>query len=149
MSFVTVSLVGNLARQPELMSFASGRVRTTLIVATDWFNHRTNLAKTDYYRVETWGKLAELAGRYLHKGNQVTVSGRLVFDHWTDKNGHSRITPVVKATQVALPPKAREEQGDQPAEPDSGCNPIGGEVILTDQEGGADPTYASPPEGVA
>jgi single stranded DNA-binding protein len=69
-------------------------------------------ATADFYRVETWGKLAELASKYLNKGNQVTVSGKLTLDHWTDKHGANRITPVVEANQLSLPPKPKSSEFD-------------------------------------
>jgi single-strand DNA-binding protein len=70
----------------------------------------------DFYKVETWGKLAELAGQYLAKGNQVAVSGRLLFDRWTDRDGKSRVTPVVEASQVSFPSKLKVVDGEKATE---------------------------------
>jgi single-strand DNA-binding protein len=115
MSLANVSLVGNLVKAPELIQFSSGRIKTTLVVAVNGINKASrgnegeNTSSADFYRVETWGKLAELASKYLNKGNQVTVSGRLVLDHWTDKQGANRITPVVEANQLSLPPKPKTD----------------------------------------
>jgi single-strand DNA-binding protein len=111
MSLVCISLVGNLTKPPEQMYFASGTVKTTMTVAVDGYKGRPNQS-TAFYKVETWGKLAELAGKYLAKGNQVAVTGRLILDHWTDKQGKDRVTPVVEATQLALPPKNRPSAED-------------------------------------
>jgi len=135
MSLVNISLVGNLVRPPEQMYFASGRVKTTMVVAVNNPPRNGRNAETaDFYRVETWGKLAELAGRYLGKGNQVGVTGRLVMDHWTDKSGKNRITPIVEATQLAFPPRLKVVSDDQAAAQTTGGTPIGGEVVLPDQE---------------
>ncbi|CAN5599307.1 hypothetical protein BH11CYA1_BH11CYA1_39900 [soil metagenome] len=136
MSLANVSLVGNLVKAPEQIQFSSGRIKTTLVVAVNSSNKSganksstknddgsksdssigNNLAKdtatADFYRVETWGKLAELASKYLTKGNQVTVSGKLTLDHWTDKHGANRITPVVEANQLSLPPKPKSSEFD-------------------------------------
>jgi len=138
MSLANISIVGNLARAPEQMYFASGRVKTTLVVAVNGL-HRTNKESNiaDFYKVETWGKLAELAGEYLAKGNQVAVSGRLVFDHWTDRQGKERITPVVEASQLALPPKPKMIGSDQNALAGDGAsgqnvNAISGELEYSD-----------------
>jgi single-strand DNA-binding protein len=135
MSLVNISLVGNHAKPPEQMYFASGRTKTTLIVAinTPPRNGR-NAEVADFYRVETWGKLAELAAKYLQKGNQVGVTGRLVFDHWTDKAGKSRITPIVEAAQLALPPRLKVVPDEQAAEQATQGAPIGGEIVVPDQE---------------
>ncbi len=152
MSLVNISLVGNLVKPPEQMYFASGRVKTSFIVAINKKPGRgKSLDTADFYRVETWGKLAELAGQYLAKGNQVGATGRLVLDHWTDKNGNSRITPIVEATQLAFPPRMKViSQDDQAAEQPIGDAPIGGEVVVPDQEDDAPPeetdgaAYGSP-----
>ena len=106
MSLANVSIVGNLVKDPEMMHFSSGRSKATFVVAVN--NRQQKQApQADFYRVETWGKLAELSEKYLEKGNQVTISGRLVLEHWTDRHGVNRITPVVEASQVAFPPRAR------------------------------------------
>lgn len=135
MSLANVSLVGNLVKAPEQIQFSSGRIKTTLVVAvngnksgasrsgtknddgnksdsSDGNNPAKDTATADFYRVETWGKLAELASKYLTKGNQVTVSGKLFLDHWTDKHGANRITPVVEANQLSLPPKPKSSEFD-------------------------------------
>lgn len=110
MSLANISIVGNLVRPPDQVSFESGRVKTTFVVAV---NRDKDVA--DFYRVETWGKLAELAGKYLLKGNQVTVSGRLSLDNWTDKQGVKRTTPVVKAEQLSFPPRIKGTSQVQPS----------------------------------
>lgn len=108
MGLANVSLVGNLVKAPELMQFTSGKVKTTLVLAVDNSSKsKEEGAKADFYRVETWGKLAETAHRFLEKGNQVAVSGRLIFDHWTDKSGASRMTPIVEVNQLSLPQKQK------------------------------------------
>ncbi|HEY9680849.1 MAG TPA: single-stranded DNA-binding protein [Oculatellaceae cyanobacterium] len=115
MSLATVSIVGNLVRQPEQMCFASGQKKTTLVVAVNGpKNHKTEESPADFYKVESWGKLGELTLEYLSKGNQVTVCGRLSFDHWTDKLGRQRTTPVIQASQVAFPQRSRNMQNVEP-----------------------------------
>lgn len=146
MSLANISIVGNLARAPEQMYFASGRVKTTLVVAVNGpnrTNRESNIA--DFYKVETWGKLAELAGEYLAKGNQVAVSGRLVFDRWTDRQGKERVTPVVEASQLALPPKSKGVGSDQNVAAGEGVsgrnvNAISGELEYSDA---SDPEISS------
>jgi single-strand DNA-binding protein len=140
MSLASVSIVGNLVRAPEQMCFPSGRVKTTMVVA---INNRVKgkqnekpTETTDFYKVETWGKLAELSSKFLAKGYQVTVTGRLIMDHWTDRHGKSRVTPVVEATQVAFPPKLRvsDQQAGTSAESIPTINPIGGELVMSDED---------------
>ena len=135
MSLVNISLVGNLVKPPEQMYFASGRVKTTMVVAINSPGRGGRGDTADFYRVESWGRLAELAGQYLSKGNQVGVTGRLILDHWTDKTGKSRVTPIVEATQLAFPPRLKVlSEDDQAAADTDGGNPISGEVVVPDQD---------------
>ena len=104
MSMSNISIVGNLARAPEQICFASGKIKTVLVVAVDGQKSPDKTkTETDFYKVETWGRLAELAQKYLNKGQQIGISGRLIMEHWTDREGQERLTPVVSATQLSFP----------------------------------------------
>lgn len=135
MSLANVSIVGNLVKPPEQMHFSSGRVKTTLVVAVNNYGRPARGGDSaDFYKVETWGKLAELAGQYLAKGNQVAVSGRLLFDRWTDKQGKNRFTPIVEAAQLALPSRLKVVDGDgEAAEQKINNNVITGSLSCPDE----------------
>ncbi len=108
MGLANISIVGNLVKAPEQMQLASGKLKTTLVVAV---NHakKDESESADYYNVVAWGRLAELAGQYLDKGQQVTATGRLTLDRWTDKNGQARVTPVINADQIAFPRRSQPD----------------------------------------
>lgn len=114
MSLATISIVGNLAKDPELFNLSNGQKKTTLVLAVNSFKTEKNKKekRTDYYKVETWDRLADLANTYLHKGNQVTVSGKFVMEKWVDREGNSRITPIVHANQLAFPPRLRPSDSE-------------------------------------
>ena len=106
MGLANISIVGNLVKAPEQIQLASGKLKTTLVVAV---NHSKESESADFYNVVAWGRLAELAGQYLDKGQQVTATGRLTLDRWTDKNGQARVTPVVSADQIAFPNRTQPD----------------------------------------
>jgi len=108
MGLANISIVGNLVKAPEQIQLASGKLKTTLVVAV---NHtkKNESESADFYNVVAWGRLAELAGQYLDKGQQVTATGRLTLDRWTDKNGLARVTPVVSADQIAFPRRSQPD----------------------------------------
>lgn len=110
MGLANISIVGNLVKAPEQIQLASGKLKTTLVVAV---NHtkKTESESADFYNVVAWGRLAELAGKYLDKGQQVTATGRLALDRWTDRNGQARVTPVVSADQIAFPRRSQTDIG--------------------------------------
>ncbi len=128
MSLATVSIVGNLVRQPEQMCFSSGQKKTTIVVAVNGpKNAKAEEQSADFYKVESWGRLGELALEYLSKGNQVTVCGRLSFDHWTDKLGRQRTTPVIQANQVAFPQRLRAVSSSEMS-----CGTISGDLDVSE-----------------
>ena len=120
MSLANISIVGNAVRTPEQREFEGGKKKTTVVVAVNLpgkqpRNGERNQA--DFYTVESWGQLGDVIHSYVGKGNRIGVTGRLTLDHWIDKQGKTRVTPIIKAEQVSLPPKLRSIE---PAKSESG-----------------------------
>ena len=94
-----VILVGNLGQDVELKYTADGKAVTTLSVATSetWNDRNTGQKqeRTEWHRVSLFGKLAEIAGQYLHKGSKVYVEGKLQTRKWQDQSGADRYTTEV------------------------------------------------------
>ena len=81
-----VLLTGRLTRDPEMRSLASGKNVTTFTVASNEFLGGGR-EKAEYSNVVTWDRLAEIAGTYLGKGQQVAIEGRLQTRSWDDDRG--------------------------------------------------------------
>ena len=95
-----VILVGNLGRDPEIRSTTSGTPVANLSVATSrkWNDADGNLQEqTEWHRVVVFGRQAEIAGKYLSRGRQIYVEGRLQTRSWEDRQtGETRyMTEVV------------------------------------------------------
>ena len=124
MSIANVSIVGNVVKAPQQMQFASGKTKTTVFVAVSMpYREKRGGDAADFYKVEAWGKLAELVANRLTKGNQVTALGRLSMEKWVDNKGCERVTPTIAANDIAFPQKLRfvepnevTEQSVQPVE---------------------------------
>ena len=78
-----VLLTGRLTRDPEMRSLASGKNVTTFTVASNEFLG-VGKEKAEYSPIVTWDRLAEIAGQYLGKGQQVAIEGRLQTRSWDD-----------------------------------------------------------------
>jgi len=98
-----VILVGNLGADPETRTAASGTVVSNLRIATNervrdrdgnWGDH------TEWHRVVCFGRTAENVSRYLHKGSQVYVEGRLRTRKWQNREGQDQYTTEVVADTV-------------------------------------------------
>ncbi len=93
MSLNKVLLLGNLTRDPELRSTASGQNVCSFGIATNRVWHDQKGAKqeqVEYHHVVAWGRLAEIAGQYLAKGRKVFIEGRLQTREWEGQDGVKR-----------------------------------------------------------
>jgi single-strand DNA-binding protein len=85
-----VLLIGNLGRDPELKSTPSGQSVARFSVATTetWKNQAgEKQSKTEWHNIVVWGKQAEIAEKYLRKGKQVMIEGRIQYREYTDQAG--------------------------------------------------------------
>ena len=94
-----VILVGNLGQDPEVRYMPNGGAVATLYLATSesWKDKATGepKEKTEWHRVVLFGKRAEIAGEYLHKGAQVYIEGALQTRKWTDQAGVEKYTTEI------------------------------------------------------
>lgn len=88
---------GRLTKDPELRRTQQGKAVTTFTLAVD---RDYNREETDYVTIVSWGKLAEFAEQYFHKGQEALVRGRLQMRDWTDKNGNKRTSAEINAAEI-------------------------------------------------
>jgi single-strand DNA-binding protein len=96
-----VLLTGRLTRDPEMRSLASGKNVTTFTVASNEFIGGGK-EKAEYHPVVAWDRLAEIAGRYLGKGQQVAIEGRLQTRSWDDDKGQRHWKTEIVASHVEM-----------------------------------------------
>ncbi len=118
-----VIIVGNLGRDPETRYMPSGDAVTNFSIATTdkWKDKATGEQKeaTEWHRISTFGKLAEIAGQYLKKGSQVYIEGSLRTRKWTDSNGQEKYSTEIKADSLQmLGGKPSESQAQQSHAPE-------------------------------
>lgn len=103
MSFNKIILVGNLGKDPELRYTPQGVAVCNLSVATTE-KKRDKAGEfhdvTNWFRVTLWRQQAENAAKYLSKGRQVYIEGRLGVEEWTDRDGNNRYTLEVQGTEM-------------------------------------------------
>lgn len=125
-----VIVVGNIGKDPETRYTASGTAITTISVATSekWKDKQTGEQKehTEWHRVQFFGRLAEIAGEYLHKGSQVYVEGKLKTDKYTDREGIERYSTNIVAHEMQMlggKPDAGDRASDRPKPAQSRSTP--------------------------
>lgn len=95
-----VILIGYAGRDPEIRYMTNGSAIVNVPIATteSWKDKQTNefKEKTEWHRVVLFGKLAEIASNYLHKGSQVYIEGSLYTRKWQNQDGQDRyITEII------------------------------------------------------
>lgn len=99
-------IIGHLGRDPETKTLPSGDAVTNFSIATTekWKDKTTGEQKeaTEWHRISMFGKLAEIAAKYLHKGSLVYVSGKLVTRKYNDANGVEKYSTEIKADTLKM-----------------------------------------------
>ena len=116
-----VILVGRLTRDPEVRTTPSGQTVATVGMATNRYWKDKNgqrQDKTEFHNVILWGRLAEIAGQYLQKGQETYIEGRIETRKYTGKDGIERRTTEVIAENMQLGSRAQgSASGNQYSKP--------------------------------
>lgn len=101
-----VILVGNLGKDPEVRHLEGGTAVANFTLATSESytdrNTGQRVTQTEWHNVVLWRKTAEIAEKYLRKGRQVYIEGKLRTRSWTDRDGHTRYTTEVVGDTLQL-----------------------------------------------
>lgn len=94
-----VTLVGRVSRDPELKHTQSGKIMCAIGLATnrDWKDaNGVKNSKTEWHNLVFWGKLAEIVGQYVTKGQEIWVRGRIEYREYVAKDGHNvKVTDII------------------------------------------------------
>jgi single-strand DNA-binding protein len=96
-----VLLAGRLTRDPEMRALASGKHVTQFSVATTEYAGNGK-ERPEYHNIVTWDRLAEICGRYLGKGQQVAIEGRIQTRTWDDDKGLRHWKTEIVASSVEM-----------------------------------------------
>ena len=116
-------LIGNLGKDPEIRYTQNGQSVATFTLATsdNWTDQNGNRQeRTEWHTVVAWGKLADLSQRFLAKGRQVYIEGRIQSREWTDQSGGKRRTTEVIASSIVFLGNRASQGGNYDAPPPYG-----------------------------
>ena len=114
-----VILVGNVGLDPEVRTTDSGIKVARLKVATTerQYNKQTNESRelTEWHTIILWRNLAEVTEKYVKKGSQLYIEGRLRTREWTDKDNIKRYSAEIIADELKLLGRKGDAQAEQSA----------------------------------
>ena len=100
----SVQLIGNLGKDPEIKSFDQ-RKKASFSIATDETYKNQNgekVTETQWHNVVVWGKLAEIVEKYLKKGNEVAIEGKLVHRSYETASGEKRYITEINVNDLLM-----------------------------------------------
>jgi single-strand DNA-binding protein len=116
-----VILIGNLGKEPESKTLDGGNTVTNFSLATsESYKDKKGekVDKTEWHNIAVWGKLAEVAAKYLKKGSSVYVEGKIQTRTWDDKDGNKRYSTDIIANNFTML-GGKSEGGSSTAQPET------------------------------
>jgi single-strand DNA-binding protein len=101
----TVQLIGHVGQEPEIKTFDGGKKLANLTIATNdsYKNDKgEKVEQTEWHKVVAWGKIAEIIEKYVKKGKEIAIEGKLTHRSYDDKNGEKRYITEVVVNEVLL-----------------------------------------------
>jgi single-strand DNA-binding protein len=100
-----VQLIGNLGNAPEIKNTESGKKLARFSVATNESYRNAKgekVTETTWHNLVAWGKVADIAEKYLGKGTEVAIEGKLINRSYTDKEGNKKYITEVQVNELLL-----------------------------------------------
>lgn len=134
-----VMLIGYLGDEPKIDRLQSGNVKATLSLATTEKGYTTRSGsvipdRTEWHTITFWGNFADVCEKYLHKGSQIYVEGKLRTSSWDDADGKKRYKTEVAGDAIQILDKKQAEASGQQ------------DTSSAQQGAGNGQRYAAPPQ---
>ncbi len=100
-----VQLIGNLGNAPEIKNTETGKKLAKFSVATNEIYRNSTgekVKETTWHNLIAWGKLADIAEKYLTKGKEVAIEGKLISRSYTDKSGNKKYITEVQVNEMLM-----------------------------------------------
>ncbi|CCG54487.1 Probable single-stranded DNA-binding protein [Flavobacterium indicum GPTSA100-9 = DSM 17447] len=101
----SVQLIGHVGQDPEIKNLEGGKKLANITLATNEVYYRDNgdkVEKTEWHRISAWGKTAEIIERFVTKGKEIAIEGKLTHRSYEDKDGNKRFVTEVVANELLL-----------------------------------------------
>lgn len=100
-----VQLIGNLGNAPEVKETESGKKLARFSIATNEIYRNAKgekIKETTWHNLVAWGKIAGIVEKYLNKGSEVAIEGKLISRSYTDKTGNKKYVTEVEVNELLM-----------------------------------------------
>ena len=100
-----VQLIGHVGNDPDIKTFEGGKKLATITLATnDYYKNAKGekVEQTEWHRLTAWGATAEIIEKYVNKGKEIAIDGKLTHRTYDDKNGEKKFITEVTINELVL-----------------------------------------------
>jgi len=99
-----VQLIGHVGQEPEVKTVNGKKVANITLATNDFYYNDKNekVEQTEWHRIAAWGKTAEIIEKYVTKGKEIAVEGKLTHRSYDDKEGNKRYLSEVLISEILL-----------------------------------------------
>lgn len=100
-----VQLIGNLGQDPEIRNTDSGKKLVKFSVATNEIYRNAKgekVKETQWHNLIAWGKIADIVEKYLNKGSEVAIEGKLITRNYNDKEGNKKYVTEIQVNELLM-----------------------------------------------
>ncbi|WP_298395559.1 single-stranded DNA-binding protein [Flavobacterium sp.] len=100
-----VQLIGHVGQEPEIKTFDGGKKVANITIATNesYTNTKGEMVEnTEWHRITAWGKVADIIEKYVIKGKEIAIEGKLTHRSYDDKEGNKRYITEIVANELLL-----------------------------------------------
>lgn len=101
----SVRLIGRVGNNPEVKNFDGGKKVATLTLATNevYYNDKNEkVENTQWHNLVAWGKVAEIIEKFVEKGKEIAIEGKLTYRTYDDKEGNKRYVTEIVINEIVL-----------------------------------------------
>lgn len=99
-----VQLIGHVGQEPEIKNLENSKLANLSIATNENYTNTKGekVAQTEWHRITAWGKTAEIIEKYVSKGKEIAIEGKLSHRSYEDKDGIKRYVTEIIATEIML-----------------------------------------------
>lgn len=99
-----ITLIGKTGKEVEIVQFENGKIAKVSLATSDYYTNALGekVEETQWHNLVCNGKLADLMEKYVEKGKEIAVEGKVVYRNYDDKEGQKRYITEVRVDQLVL-----------------------------------------------
>ena len=97
-----VQLIGHVGQEPEIKNLENGKLANLSIATNENYTNAKGEKVEQWHRITAWGKTAEIIEKYVSKGKEVAIEGKLSHRSYEDKDGIKRYVTEIVANEILL-----------------------------------------------